>query len=350
MTSGPAAARKIAAHRHVWLFLVLLAAWVGGCGGSGETAPADEESSETASPPATAAPGYPAVRAGAIAWLDGLTVDVADLRRHGVAGIKKLAEALEAYALLIRYSDDAAERERFLTRARALAAQTGDAAYHDLASYDAEEFAANSMSYFRVAWLMDELGLDTTDYRAQLARNLARIDADMPSRGAWQRRMFARFYDHFELEKPGELALLPSANSVLARRVPLAEIQIQDGYDLTHEVFEAYDYGRAMTQTALSVEDVAYLKSVLPGLAEKCMTVGFPDLLGEVLSSMLYLGWADEEATQRAIAYLWETQNADGSWGDYEVLRPRYGDYVDQHATLHTVQVVLAALERAAAE
>jgi len=334
------AARTLTAPRGLWSLLPVLLAAFGGCGGE---SPAPDD------PPAavTAASGYPAARARAVAWLDNLSVDVAELREHGVAGIKKLAEALEAYAILIRQADDPVERERFLARARALAAQTRDPAYHDLANYDDVEFSENSMSYFRVAWLMDELGLDTTGYREQLERNRPRMDAHMPERGAWQRRMFARFYDHFGLEKPGELILTKSRNSILTRRVPLADLQPNDGYDLTHEVFEAFDYGRSPTQSTLSDEDIAYLHRVLPDLAEKCMTIGFADLLAEIVSSMLYLGWSDEDVTRRSIDYLLATQNADGTWGDYEVLRPKYGAYVDQHATLHTVQVVLAALEYA---
>ncbi len=45
--------------------------------------------------------------------------------------------------------------------------------------------------------------------------------------------------------------------------------------------------------------------------------------------------------------HLLASQNSDGSWGDYERYRSRYGPYLDQRNYLHTTGVVLQALAEA---
>ncbi|HUK61984.1 MAG TPA: hypothetical protein VLV15_01585, partial [Dongiaceae bacterium] len=109
----------------------------------------------------------------AASWLDTLSVDCATLRAHGVKGRKKLAEILDAELELTR--DRPTERARIDARVRVLTAQTMEPEYHDLAYVSEQELREDGMSYLRVAWLMDSLGLDTRDYRGAITTELPRL-------------------------------------------------------------------------------------------------------------------------------------------------------------------------------
>ena len=77
----------------------------------------------------------------------------------------------------------------------------------------------------------------------------------MVRRGPWQRAMFGEYYDRFGLEKPGLLENVKMKQGIIARRLtadkydpPYTDPKTgqtrtskQNSYDLTHEVFVAYN-------------------------------------------------------------------------------------------------------------
>jgi len=323
--------------RHVSPILLLLIAglWVW------DRSAAAEEPAEAATKPRSA--DYLAAKKKTRSWLDGLEVDPVDLLKHGIKGKKKLTEILDAYLCLYRREASAADRQSILDRVKELARQTARREYHDLASLSEKQMVENSMSYLRAAWLLEQFGLDTRDYRQRLREGKPWLDQQLPRRGPWQRAMFAEYYERFGLEKP-PLLLAPPPPGVISRRVAVEDYTDQLVYDLTHEVFVAFDYGLRREQRRLSREDAAYARRVLPPLVERYMMAKNPDLVGELLSSMTYLGCRSDARHSRAVKFLLDTQNSNGTWGDYEAYRKTYGRYLEHHVYLHTTMVVLQAL------
>ncbi|MBU0638931.1 MAG: hypothetical protein KKB50_08715 [Planctomycetes bacterium] len=278
-------------------------------------------------------------------WIDRLEVDPIELNKHHVKGKKKLAEILDAYLRFYRHDDDPAGRARIMARVRQMYQHTKRPEYHNMADNSREEFLENSMSYCRVAWLLEQFGLPTRLYRSHLRHIQPRLDEHLRVRGAWQRAMFARYYDAFGLEKPPILCKKTKRTGVIERRLPLAEYQQRsDGYDLTHEIFVAYNYGYDRTQSTLTEGDLAYARKILPALARRYMQEDDSDLLAEVLSCLTYLGWRTLPEFAQARDYLLDHQNANGTWGDWEEYRVALGDYVEQYFYLHNTMVAIHAL------
>ena len=290
---------------------------------------------------------YRRVREKARAWFDHLTVDCADLQEHGVKGKKKLAEILDVYLSFHRNSSDPKDRQMVFDRVVELTEQTTRAEYHNLAGAPDKEFTENSMSYLRVAWLMKLLGLDIKGYLDEVRAIKPRLDEHMKQRGPWQRAMFAEYYDRFGLPKPEAILATPLAQGVISRRLPLDRFDDNASYDLTHEVFVAFDYGFQKTQKVLAAGDLAYARETLPRLIDRYRERKNPDLLAEFVSCVTYLGWHSDPSYRRGIDYLLDHQNPDGTWGDYERYRARYGRYLDQEVYLHTTMVVMEALAEA---
>jgi hypothetical protein len=291
------------------------------------------------------------------AWFDQLEVDPVELLKHKVKGKKKMAEILGVYKSFLQYTTDPAEVERIMNRVRGLAAQTRRPEYHNMSQCSDKEFLQNSMSYLRVLWLLEEFGLDTGLYWEKLFDVKPRLDAHFQKRGPWQRAMFAEYYDRFGLEKPAALLNVPMKRGVIARRLPAEDYdppvttpdgrvrkRAQDSYDLTHEVFVAFDYGLSRTQDRFTPEDLAYTRRVLPVLVRRYIKEKNPDLAAEMISCMTYLGWHANPAYQEGVDFLLDVQNPNGTWGDYERYRPAYGKYLDQHVYLHTTMVAMRAL------
>ena len=191
------------------------------------------------------------------------------------------------------------------------------------------------------------LGFDISGYLSEVEAVKPRLDGHLEQRGAWQRDMFARYFDHFGLARPPLLDPGAQGGGILAERRPAAELDRDDIYRVTHAVFVAYDYGAARSQDSLSDEDMEYLRELIPRLIAEATARGDPDLGGELLLSATYLSVNKDPAYSAGVKYLLATQNSDGSWGDYERYRSRYGPYVDQRNYLHTTGVVLTALAEA---
>jgi hypothetical protein len=165
----------------------------------------------------------------------------------------------------------------------------------------------------------------------------------LKGRGAHQRRAFHTYYQHFGLTEPFPLATALQAGLVESHPDP-GILSRADAYDLTHEVFAAYEYGDALDQDPFGERDRAYLRSAIPQLAALWRSRHDPDLVAELVACMRYLGNVGHAEYRASLSYLLGLQNPDGSWGTYESQRARLGDYVKQGFYLHTVAVVVDAL------
>jgi hypothetical protein len=280
------------------------------------------------------------------AWFDQLDVDPVELLKHGVKGKKKLAEILQAYLNLYQHAPDAAARERIQQRVVQLVRHTQRSEYHhDLLVSSDTEFLQNSMSYLRVLWLLEHLEQDTTAYRQRLLTIKPRMDEHLKQRGPWQQAMFAEYYTRFGLEKPPGLSL--ASAGVVIQRLPLTQYNRDKAYYLTHEVFVAFDYGLRRLQSHFTAEDLSYIRTVLPVLAQTAIQQNAQDLLAEILQCMTYLGWQTEPVYCQGINYLLDSQNPNGTWGNYEALRTVDESYFDQRLYLHTTMVAMQALSEA---
>jgi hypothetical protein len=319
------------------LFALLLAALLPGAGDPKDAPPAKPRSAD-----------YRQVRDKARAWFDRLNVDSVDLLKHGVKGKKKLAEILDVYLSFYRNGADAGDRKKILARVEVLIDQTRRREYHNLSTCGETEFTENSMSYLRVAWLMKLFGLDIQSYLSEVRVILPRLDEHLKRRGPWQRAMFGEYYDRFGLAKPEVLrAAPPLSEGVISRRVPVDRIDDNACYDLTHEVFVAFDYGFQKTQKVLVAADLAYAREVLPALIDRYRAKKNPDLLAELTSCVTYLGWHSDPRYLTGIDFLLDHQNPSGTWGDYEQYRSTYREYLEQQVYLHTTMVVMESLTEA---
>jgi hypothetical protein len=278
-------------------------------------------------------------RAGA--WLDTLRVDWATLRAHGVKGRKKLAEILDAELQLAR--DRPHRRARIDTRVRALTVQTGTPEYHDLAHVSEQELREEGMSYLRVAWLMDSLGLDTRDYTRAIAAARPRLEAQLVARGVWQRVEFERYFMAFGFEPVAPIDPAALAGGVIAKRLAVDGYDLDRVYDLTHEVFLRCEDPAGMP-ARWENGDLGYLDHTLPELARRALTHDSPDVLAELLTAIEETGGGGDPVVGEGIRTLIASQNPDGSWGSYDRDRVRYGPWVEQREYLHTTMVTIEAL------
>lgn len=281
----------------------------------------------------------------AYTWLDQLKVDPIELIQHGIKGKKKLAEILDAYVVGYRYATDQDEQVHMRQRILQLAQHTYQPEYHNMLTNSDTEFRQNRMSYLRVLWLLEYMGLDTVNYRHHLHAMKPRLDAALHQLGPWVQFVFGTYYDAFELEKPPTLPAAPLQRGLIAQRVAPQHYNRIYTYHLTHEVFAVFEYGFRQTQHVLMPGDRAYLRDVLPDLIKRALHEHNADLLAELLSCMTYLGWQNSPVYRQGFTYLLDYQNPTGTWGsNYESRRKRYGKYLDQNLYLHTTLVVIRAL------
>jgi hypothetical protein len=290
-------------------------------------------------------PEYNAARGRATDWLDALRVDHLELRARGIKGKKKLVELLDSYVWLLR---DPLEGEEGDLRARAahIAAPTYESSWHDMAQIDDLQFKQDATSYMRAAYLMDGLGLDTRDYVDEIRKVLPRFNGHMDARGPAQQMIFHNYYEHFDLEEPFPLDLAFEKGRIAARAEPrsLGRMPI---YHLTHEIFMPFRYGEVRETDFFDEDDLAYLRNALPVLLKRRMDVRDPDLVGELVLCMEYLDFEDHPVYVQGLEFLLESQNQDGSWGDYPAADRRYGDFARHHIYLHTTKLALTALVNA---
>lgn len=308
----------------------------------------------TAGPPATADPAFlPAHRAEhdaalarARAWLDTVHVDPIALRAMGIKGKKKLGEILHCYVRLWTLAKTDAERAALKAKMADAVRVADDPAFHDVATVDEATLREDATSYLRIPYLMDKVGLDTARYRAEILKVVPRLNAHIATRGVHQREAFALYYDHFGIPFPDAYRTGGGAGVIATHPDPRA-VGRNDAYQITHEVFVPYDFGflRDPSVPPFSDADRAWLRAALPVLIARFMAAGELDIVSELTSSTGFLGYADLAAYATAVAWLLAHQNADGSWGDYSALRPRFSDEdLKYRLVLHTTMVTIDAL------
>lgn len=287
-------------------------------------------------------PRYEKALARARVWLDALVVDPLELRRHGIKGKKKVVELFDTYVRL-REIAPAGDRPALMARMKEVVAITYEPRYHDMSDIDDKAFKQDATSYMRAAYLMEGAGLDTRLYREEIRKVKERFDRHMPRRGPNQHMAFSWYYRHFGLDEPYPLAERYKGGVIAGRKDP-ASLERIDAYHLTHEVFMAYQYGETLDSDFFDDDDRVYLENALGILTALYIDKRDFDLTGEFVSCMRYLGFTDSPLYRRALTMLLEGQNVDGTWGDYERYRSRYGDYVNQGWYLHTTGVVIDGL------
>ncbi len=276
------------------------------------------------------------------AWLDTLHVDPGELRAHGIKGKKKLVELLDAYYELWKVAGPQ-DREVLLARIREVVQVTYEPAYHDMLTISDEWFKQDATSYLRAAVLMERIGLDTSMYRAEIARIHDRLDAHMRERGPHQREVFHWYYRNFGLSEPFPLEEARN-EGVIAHRKDPAVMSAPEVYELTHEIYAPFEYGDKRDVSPFDGSERRYLRDALDRLLRRYLAVKDPDLVAELLECEHYLKMDDGPASREAVTYLLGSQNQDGSWGSYPRQRRVLGDYVKQGFELHTTMVVIGAL------
>lgn len=275
-------------------------------------------------------------------WLNQLKVDPVELRKNGMKGKKKFVEYLDTYFRLWQIAPDSKKAE-VIKKIKEITAITDTNAYHDMGIINDERFKEDSTSYLRAALLMDKLGLDTTRYRKEIQKIHSRLNAHMSQRGSHQKQVFHWYYQYFGLQEPFPLedAL---KNGIIASRKNPKKFTKLDAYTLTHEIFVPYEYGEKLEVNPFSVSEETYLQEALLILTQKYIEQNNPDLVAELISCHRYLNFTDSPTYQEGLLFLLKSQNANGSWGNYEKNRERFGSYVDQNFYLHTTSVVIDAL------
>ncbi len=186
---------------------------------------------------------YLRARRRTAAWLDHLAIDPIELRRIGAKGKKKYTEALDAYLVLHRSARTEHEQNAIRDRVQHLAKQTQRAPYHDLDTATALQFKQDILSYLRALWILRHLGLETATYETQAKKLQTRIREHLSHRGLHQLATFALYYDAFGWKRPPELHHDVLSRGVIAHRVPLGKFTRWMSYDLTHEVYAAFNFG-----------------------------------------------------------------------------------------------------------
>jgi radical SAM superfamily enzyme YgiQ (UPF0313 family) len=278
-------------------------------------------------------------------WLDTVIADPAELRRYGIKGKKKLVELFEAYTAIYKFLP-APELQSLDQRLADIAKAGLKPEYHDMAVVDDKQFDEDSTSYLRLCYLLERKGFNAGPYRQEISGILPRLNARMSSRGINQQMAFRWYYNYFGLQEPFALQDAFQKGIIASRWEPEA-MNDTDVYGLTHEIFAVFGYGDNPEAKFFSQEDEAYLRRVLKDLASRYIEGHDEDLTAELLSCMCWLKMKDEPIFKEAVDYLLSSQNPDGSFGNYEVLRVIYEERVKEEVYLHTTEVVLKALDSA---
>jgi hypothetical protein len=286
-------------------------------------------------------------------WADRITYDPVALERDGIdgydiQGAKTWAELLGLYAVIFVRASEPHERERLQARVAQLAEPTRDPGFHNLDAMDDAGFSKNSMSYLRVLWLLESMGVESPLYREAAQALRPRLEAHLATRGGWQRQAFRAYYQAFSWEAP-PILMAPYHHEVgpLAERLPPEQYSDDQLYYLTHTVMNATFYGyRRYPEGYFDEAERAYLAAALPALLDRKIQRMEWDISAELLSCMTYLGLREHPSAQRAAETLLDHQSLDGSWRpvESEDLTAMYSPGIDQHARLHSTWVVIKAL------
>lgn len=282
-----------------------------------------------------------------LAWVEILDVNPITLRNEvGIKGKKKFVELLDTYLVLYQTMDNNANKTEYKNIIEGLIQVTYNASYHDMNEINDTQFRQDSTSYLRAWYIMKQFGLNTSFYEYEIAKVIPRIDFHLPSRGINQRMSFVFYYK--QLGYPIFYTMEDLFNqSVIREQANIENLTELDMYYITHEVFMLYDDNK---MELLLQKDIEYLTGILPLLVNKTISEKNVDLLAELIMIMTYLGFTEMDEYKLALDFLLNSQNANGSFGDYELAREYYdnlGISVDIQLYLHTTEVSIRALNEA---
>ncbi|MDP2932580.1 MAG: hypothetical protein Q8N81_00430, partial [bacterium] len=182
-------------------------------------------------------------------------------------------------------------------------------------------------------------------YRQQIQKVHPRLNAHMGERGVDQRMAFHWYYEHFSLKEPFPLESAFQTGLIASRKqVDWFKQNPMEAYNMTHEIFVPYKFGEDLNADFFSPDDKIYLRGILTNIMPWCVQRRDSDLLAEFILCAAYLKATDLPAYRGGLSFLLESQNANGSWGQYEQQRSIMGNYVEQGLYLHTTMVALDAL------
>jgi hypothetical protein len=274
-------------------------------------------------------------------FADNLNFDLDYIRKKGLADKKFLAEYLGMYLKLDKAFKDETISSEIRKKLDPFYQITLDPKFHNMTTVDDKLFKKNSMSYMRIMWLFNELGFDTTFYKKELLKVKKRMDTHLKKRGEWQRAVFDKYYDFFNLKKPTIIKYAKKLKGPITTRKPIEFYKRTNAYILTHFLFAAYDYGNKKTQDRFTKADIKYLKDILPQIIKKFELKQNDDIVAELLTCLILIGDTDTQSFKLSFARLLRRQNNDGSFGSYERSRKKIGSDVEFRQYMHTTLVAL---------
>ncbi len=282
----------------------------------------------------------------AIKWINELQLDLPAIQSKKLGEKKFLAEYIGFYWKRYKNETDTLIKKEIRTQLTPYYQYTLSRAYHNMQNLDDKLFKKNSMSYLRVMWLFRELGFDITSYRQEVLKIKPLLDAQLGVRGNWQKEVFKDYYHIFNLKMPSSLINTHFNNGIITQELPLEKYNLHKVYNFTHFIFAGFEYGNKTEASRFNKTELHYIEQILPQLAKRYRT-DKPniDILGELVTCMIFLGYTDTPEFKKSYRYLLEHQNPDGSWGAYEKARKKIGNDIDFRAYLHTTLVVFEALE-----
>jgi hypothetical protein len=296
------------------------------------------------------------VRKKSAAYFATLDVDPIKVRKEKqMKGKKHFVEILHGYLYLYHLADTKQEKAEYKNKVQQLFKATEKPEYHNLSTIPIQEFREDSTSYLNACLIMTLFGLDNRAYKEEVKKALPRILADAKDRGTNQQMAFRYLLYRLGLAPSRSLDDLV-ARTVIRTHTDAATLMlpqsVQALYDITHEIFQLAEFGKKKINN-LDASDWEYLRKVVPLLINHLIKTGDIDLLAEFTVDMKYLGFESMPEYPKALTYILNNQNPNGSFGHYEdkraVMRRIKGPNYDLEigGYLHTVEVCLWALAEA---
>jgi hypothetical protein len=280
-------------------------------------------------------------------------------QENGMKGKTFFVTYLNSYLLLSNAASDS-EKIVYKNKISGLLNPLNTPEYHNLGVSPIKEFKQDIISYLNACRLLTKFGFDTDNYKKEIEKIHDRImdPAHLAARGVDNTMALTYMLEINGFDGPYtncEIYQRPAC--VMKSHPDISNIDLTDqmqtlkAYDITHEIFYLTNFGANPVECA-SPEDLEYAKNMVAVLLAKAMQQDNPDIAAELCVCLDYLGIRDHELYDVCIDYLLDGQNEDGSWGDYdwaeEYVRENRPDYiVEVGLYLHTVRVVLWALELA---
>jgi hypothetical protein len=284
-----------------------------------------------------------------LTWVETLDINPIKLRKEmGIKGKKKFVELLDIYFGLYQTTFNTTKKDEYTKKVEELANVTKEKEYHDLNDINDTQFRQDSTSYLRAWYILNEIGLNTTYYVEEIEKVLIRLNNHLPSRGTNQKMAFVFYYNQLGYDIDYTTEELFNVSVIRSRIVPenLSELKV---YHITHEIFFLFAENK---MSLLSEEDNEYIQEVLKYQVNFTISNNNVDLLAELIMIMHYLDFLNLDLYNVALNYLLSSQNANGSFGDYEDARKYYAKIeskidVDILLYLHTTEVSIRALNEA---